>query len=275
MRYDERDDGELLELAQAGWAPAFAVLVYRHGPALLTAFADEPDPLGRVTDVFLRAMRHLPEQDPSAPVDAWLFALAGRPIPEVVPPADGSSLDAVWHALAPRWPDGRHVHRPRPVRRILATVVGAVALGVAVPTIVLGMPANPSGDEIVTVRAQPVEEELEPEPEPAELPSFEFPDIGDPGASTSDDAPVQESTPAPSTNAPTPTAPVVPAPPAPSAPAPAPQEPVELEPEPEPEPPSEPPPPPPPPPPPSDDGGGSGDGGDGGGEGLLPGGGTP
>lgn len=334
MRYDERDDGELLELAQAGWSPAFAVLVHRHAPALLEAFADEPDAADRVTDVFVRAMRKLPDQDPAASVRGWLSALAGRPLREGAPPAtadappatDGAStadgepttdagpttsstptagttgatgtvllwnatsgpdatavvaapaagaggagkahldrqldgtVDAIWRELAGRWPDGRHRRRPRrrrPALRALATVVGAVALGVVVPAIVLGMPPA-TDDEVVTVRARPVEEAPEPEPEsPSDtLPTFEFPDIGDPTPPGRSDTPATEPT-TPGTDTPTPTAPVTPAPP-PTAPEPdpTPVEPVTPPADPEPDPA-------PTPPPTTDPGTGDGGGGDG------------
>lgn len=177
MRYDERDDGELLELARSGWAPAFAVLVHRHAPALLAAFADDPDPFERVTDVFLRAMRELPDHAPTGPVATWLFALAGRRPPEHVPPVAEEALDPIWRELSLRWPDGRNVHRrSRPVVRRLAVIAGALAVGVLVPLVVLGLPAAPD-DDIESVRAQPLEDEPAEEPEPEDVPSFEFPDV--------------------------------------------------------------------------------------------------
>lgn len=177
MRYDERDDGELLELARSGWAPAFAVLVHRHAPALLATFADDPDPFERVTDVFLRAMRELPDHDPPGPVATWLFALAGRRPPEHVPAVAEEALDPIWRELSIRWPDGRHVHRRRPLVRRLAVIAGALAVGVLVPLVVLGLPAAPDDDDIESVRAQPLEEEPAEDPEPEDVPSFEFPDV--------------------------------------------------------------------------------------------------
>jgi hypothetical protein len=226
MRYDERDDGELVELARSGWSPAFAVLVHRHAPALLAAFADDPDPFERVTDVFIRAMRELPDHDPSAPVAAWLFALAGRRPPDHVPSVPEEALDPIWRELSLRWPDGRHIHRRRrPVVRRLAVIAGALALGVLVPLVVLGLPATPDDDAIESVRAQPLEEEPTEEPEPEDVPDFEFPDVTagavEGPTETSDDEP---SAPPPSTDT---QAPMEPAPETTQPPAPAPAEPVE------------------------------------------------
>ncbi|WP_052666245.1 RNA polymerase sigma factor [Nitriliruptor alkaliphilus] len=218
MRYDERDDGELLELAQAGWAPAYAVLVHRHAPALLAAFADDPDPLERVTDVFVRAMRQLPERDPAAPVGPWLFALAGRPVPASVVAIDEETLDPVWRSLAARWPDGRHVHHQRPATRRIVAVLGAIALGIAVPTIVLGLPASAPEEATTSVRAQPLDDEPTEEPEPEELPDFEFPDIGGDGGELPD-GPVDPVTPPSTPRSPSPPPPVVPSP----APSPTPE----------------------------------------------------
>lgn len=214
MRYEERDDGELIELAQAGWAPAFAVLIHRHGPALLTAFADDPDPLDRVEDVLVRAMRQLPDRDPEEPVAPWLFALAGRPEPADVPPVEADELDQLWREVAVLWPDGRHARRrrPRPVLWTAVSVLGAVALGVAVPTIVLGIPAAPDHEPPPSVRAQPLEEE-EPEPaEPEDLPEFEFPDLGDTQAPPTIETPADPVGPpsAPTGPATTPTVPTTP-----------------------------------------------------------------
>lgn len=264
MRYHERDDRELLELAQAGWAPAFAVLVHRHGPALLTAFAEDPDPADRVTDVFVRAMRQLPERDPAEPVGPWLFALAGRPAPETVPDTAPDTMDPIWHRLTPLWPDGRRARRPHPVARKVVTVVGAIALGVAVPTIVLGIPAPSSDQNAAKVRAEPLEDEPVVETRSEELPTFEFPDVGGgDGTQAPADAPTDPVT-TPET-APSPTAPVVPAPaPAPTTTEPPPptvDEPVsEPTTEPTAEPTAEPEPTAPPPPPPSTDGDGDGGG---------------
>jgi hypothetical protein len=221
MRYDERDDSELLELAQAGWSPAFAVLVHRHAPALLAAFADDPDPLERVTDVLLRAMRQLPERDPAAPVGPWLLALAGRPAPAAVPPVDEERLDPVWRQLALRWPDGRHVHHRRPASRLLVTAIGAIAIGIAVPTIVLGIPASAPEDRAESVRAQPLEDEPGDADRPVDLPTFEFPDVSG-GPTEPAPGPVVPVEPPPTADEPVPTAPVVPAPP-PPAPEPTPE----------------------------------------------------
>jgi uncharacterized membrane protein YgcG len=229
MRYDERDDGELLELAASGWAPAFAVLVHRHAPALLVAFADDPDPAERVTDVFLRAMRELPDRAPAGSVSTWLFALAGRPAPEQVPAVPEETLDPIWRELSIRWPDGRHVHRGRPLARRLAVIGGALAVGVLVPLVVLGLPAAPDGDAIESVRAEPLEDAPTEEREPEDIPSFEFPDVTAGAEEAPTDAPDDEP-PAPvappTTDTATPVAPE-PEPEATEDPVPEPVDPVE------------------------------------------------
>jgi hypothetical protein len=178
MRYEERDDDELAELAEAGWSPAFAVLVHRHGPALLAAFTDRPDPVESTFEVFVRAMRRLGKRDTSVPVRGWLFALAGREEPTEVPEPVAASLDHLWRDLAERWPDGRRPRRRHPVLRAIAIAVGCVALGVGVPTVVLGLP-DAAEEPPVSVRAEPLEDAPPDEPEPVDLPDFEFPDVAE------------------------------------------------------------------------------------------------
>lgn len=210
MRYEERSDDELLELAQAGWRPAFAVLVHRYAPALLTAFADTPDPAERTFDVLLRAMKHLPEHDLSEHPGPWFFALAGRPAPARVQAPVEATIDRLWRDLDAQWPDGHvAVRRRAPVLRPLATVLGAIAVGVAVPVIALGLPDGSGEAATETVRAEPLEVVPTDEPEPEQLPAFEFPDVGEPGPATEPAAPIA---PAP-TEPPTPVAPVAPPPP--------------------------------------------------------------
>ncbi|MEX1178623.1 MAG: hypothetical protein WEB09_09195 [Nitriliruptor sp.] len=184
MRYEARSDEELLELAQAGWRGAFAVLVHRHAPALLTAFADAPDPVDRTYDVLLRAMRHLPEVDPDrVEVRSWLFTLAGRMPPTRVQSPLEATVDRIWLDLDARWPDGvSHRTTRRPGLVPFATVLGAIALGVAVPVVVLGLPAASSDVPPESIRAQPIDETPVEAPDPDDLPAFEFPDVGDPTA---------------------------------------------------------------------------------------------
>jgi hypothetical protein len=184
MRYERRRDAELVELAQDGSAPAFAVLVHRHAPAVLAATADAEDPQRATRDVFVRAMRELPDRDPKQPVGPWLTELAGRPAPwttaeEEVAPA---RVDELWRELDRRWPDGRAPRRSRRVLRRVTVAVAAVAIGVAVPAAVLT--ADPTEDEDVTeLRAQPLDDPADvPEPdgeEPRTLPAFEFPEVED------------------------------------------------------------------------------------------------
>lgn len=214
MRYDERDDAELVELAQAGWGPAFAVLVHRHAPMLLAATADDRDPWGATLDVLVRALRQLADRDPSAPVAPWLLELAGRDAPSTVPAADPDELDALWHELDTRWPDGKRPRRRVPAAvRWTALALGAIGVGIAVPAAVINT-APPEDPVTVELRAQPVadaaadvDEELE-EPEP--LPTFEFPDVASDDAGTGDDAPTPDAptTPAAGAEAPADAGPV-------------------------------------------------------------------
>jgi hypothetical protein len=240
MRYEERDDSELVELAQAGWSPAFAVLVHRHAPVLLDAFSDQEDPSARTFDVFVRAMRRLPKLDPALPFRSWLFTLAKRPEPVTNPEPAGETVDRLWCDLSPRWPDGKRPRRRHPILRGAAIAVGAVALGVGVPAIVLGLP-DAAEEPPESVRAQPLEEVPSEEPEPVDLPDFEFPDVAEPPPTPpapTDPAPepTQPAEPAAPAPPPEPTPPPAPAPAPAPTPAPTPAPAPEPEPQPEPEP---------------------------------------
>jgi DNA-directed RNA polymerase specialized sigma24 family protein len=196
MRYEDRDDTELVELAQAGWAPAFAVLVHRHAPLVFAATDDDRDPYRASLDVFVRALRRLPDRDPQAPFGSWLLRLAARPMPATVSRARTTEVDALWRELHARWPDGRLPRRvPRFLKRV-ATAVAAIAIGVAVPAAVLTAfgPADENEEEATELRAQPIGE---PTPEPTEDPAadreplstFEFPDVRDAPAAPAPFAP--------------------------------------------------------------------------------------
>lgn len=178
MRFGDRSDAELIELAKAGWAPAFAVLVHRYAPLVHAARADAADPTGAVTQVFVQAMRELADRDPGAPVAPWLLGLAGaRATPPTPTALTDDELDAIWGELDRRWPDGRPPARPLPWRRA-AAVVGLAVLAGLVPAIVLGVDGNGGVEEPTELRAVPLPDErtevVEEEPED-DAPEFSFP----------------------------------------------------------------------------------------------------
>ncbi|MTV26973.1 hypothetical protein FTX61_16355 [Nitriliruptoraceae bacterium ZYF776] len=233
MQQFARPDAELVELAQAGWGPAFAVLVHRHGPAVLAACADSKDPWQDTLDVFARALRKLHERDPDAEVLPWLLSLAGRPAPDHVPEADPEDLDALWLELDARWPDGRLPRRTPKVLRRTALLVGLLAVGILVPAAVFasGETGGIVDTELDPIRAFPIESEEEPEEEDVEpLPDFELPEVGPA------DEPVAPPTVDPD---PTPDPPATTPPPTTPAPTPPPPPPPPPEPDPEPDPPTD------------------------------------
>lgn len=248
MELRGRDDTELVELAQSGIAPAFAVLVHRHAPRLLTAVADDPDPLATATDVFAAAMRRLPDRDPRAPFGAWTLELADRPAPDRILPSASATLDELWARLQPLWPDGRRrTGRGRRTLTRAAVAAAAIGVGAAVPILVLSAPVDDDG--VPELRAQPLAEDERPAPtidedeDPLEpLPSFEFPDVAPDPAPAPEPQPEPAPQEAPAELEPTepePSPAPAPSPPPAPAPAPAPEpepEPPPAEPEPEPEP---------------------------------------
>lgn len=177
MRYGDRTDAENLASAQAGWAPAFAVLLHRHGPAVRSAVRDEPDPIAATRDVFVTALQELPHMPADTVVRDWLLDIAGTSrVPDPIVPLCEEERDAIWAELTTAWPTRRRPRR-RVLRRI-ALVAGLVALAGAVPTLLLLAEETPERDTI-ELFAHPVVEPTVVEdpvaPEPAALPTFSFP----------------------------------------------------------------------------------------------------
>jgi hypothetical protein len=187
----EGSDPELLEWARAGSAPAFAVLLHRHGSAVRAVVASDPDPTGAVVGTFVHAMRRLKDQPVGTDPGPWLLELAAKEVRDPRAPGDGSSpeldddeRDEIWAELDLRWPAGRV---PRSVPRWVgpsALVLALGALAVLVPYGVLALGANGSDvpDELANIVARPYEEQIGPQPVDEELeenlepPPFEFPD---------------------------------------------------------------------------------------------------
>lgn len=208
MQHSDDSDTELLERARAGSAPAFAVLLYRHGPAVRAVVADHADPLRAMVGTFARAMRELPEPTEGAPRDR-LIELAGAEVdrprpPEPAVPLGPDELDAIWVELDQRWPDGKV---PWSLPRWVgwsASIVVLAAMAVLVPHAVLTFGAN--GDEgpneMAHLVARPFEGELDAAPPAEELeenlepPPFEFPGVPPEPPPESDPEPDPEPDPA-------------------------------------------------------------------------------
>ncbi len=161
MQHAESSDRELLERARAGSAPAFAVLLHRHGPAVRAVVADDPDATGAVIATFVRAMRQLPGSDDGDP-RRRLVELARAEVdhpraPEPTVAPDPDELDEIWAELDLRWPDGKVPrHLPRWVGRS-ASILALAALAVSVPYAVLttGADGDDGPDELGSLVARP------------------------------------------------------------------------------------------------------------------------
>lgn len=217
MEFSALSDAELVKLSRGGSAPAFAVLVHRHGPAVRALVSNDEDPVGAVISTYVAAMRHL-DTEPGDPaqVRGWLLRLASAQVREPIavggaplPALDEDELDEIWAELDLRWPDGRV---PRHVPAWLgwtALVVAIVSLGVLVPYVALTWgngDRDASIDEVL--RAEPyahedflgADDEVELEQTEVEDLEFELPpiDFGDPGTqTTTDPEPTQPADPPP------------------------------------------------------------------------------
>ncbi|MFP4311176.1 MAG: hypothetical protein ACLFS9_04235 [Nitriliruptoraceae bacterium] len=161
----------LLTRARAGDAGAFAALVHRYAPVLHAAAteagADDLD--AAVTTALRRAMRRLEAAEP-ADLASWFVGLLPAPrrgqdiaVPdeEHVAPLPDPQVDAIWAALAPRWPTGRRpVRVPRWVGQV-ALVLVLVALSVALPILLLTSQEVDNGqpEPLAEVIAEPLEED--------------------------------------------------------------------------------------------------------------------
>lgn len=160
MRFGDRSDAELIRLAQAGWAPAFAVLVHRYAPVVRATRPRSEPAAPLVTSVFLHAMRELAGRDPAAPVLPWLLRIAGAGTksPPTPAPLSSEELDAIWAELHRFWPDGLRHARARPWRRAAAVACLAVLAGL-IPAMVLGVDGTGVDTEPLELRAVPLPDE--------------------------------------------------------------------------------------------------------------------
>jgi hypothetical protein len=222
VRFGDRSDEELIRLAQAGWAPAFAVLVHRYAPVVRATRPRAEPAVPFLTHVFLQAMRELRSRDPRAPVAPWLLGIAGAGARSAKAPVPLSTeeLDAIWTRLHGSWPNG-HRHAPAVPWRRTAAIIGLAALAGLVPAVVLGADGTDADGELLELRAVPLpdersatvaedqdeddepdfsfpttpEEQEAPPPEPVEPPPSETepaqpdpaPEPEDPGAGADDD----------------------------------------------------------------------------------------
>jgi hypothetical protein len=179
VRFGDRSDEELIRLAQAGWAPAFAVLVHRYAPVVRATRPRAEPAVPFLTHVFLQAMRELRSRDPHAPVAPWLLGIAGagaRSAKAPVPLAT-EELDAIWTRLHGSWPNG-HRHAPAFPWRRTAAVIGLAALAGLVPAVVLGADSTDADGELLELRAVPLPDERTAtvaEDEDDDEPDFSFP----------------------------------------------------------------------------------------------------
>ncbi|MFA9444980.1 hypothetical protein [Egicoccus sp. AB-alg6-2] len=181
MRYGDRSDADLMASAQAGWSPAFAVLLHRHGPAVRSAVRDEADPITATRDVFLTAIDELPQMDPQFPVREWLLDIAGTDqVPDPIIPLREDERDAIWASLVEAWP-GRP-RAPRTALRRTVLVVGLVLLSALVPTLVFLADEAPPR-EVQELSAHPVvdenAEQTVPDEDATPTPTFSFPSVPD------------------------------------------------------------------------------------------------
>jgi hypothetical protein len=192
VQHSDGSDAELVERARAGSAPAFAVLLHRHGPAVRAVVAGDRDPTGAVIGTFVTAMRRLPDHPVDDTPRDWLLQLAASEVREPrtadaqpAPDLEPDELDEIWAELDLRWPDGRV---PRTVPRWVgwsALVITLAALAILVPYTVLTLGGN--GDdgpnELAGLVARPFEDPDAEAPvdeapdEDLEPPPFVFPDV--------------------------------------------------------------------------------------------------
>jgi hypothetical protein len=202
-------DAQLLELARAGSAPAFASLLHRHRHRLQRAASRSEDPAGTLEVAGVTAMRALRSErggpeDGGVSVDpgGWLVGLVATEAarapapPQVEPMLPGDWFARLWVDLDRRWPSGRR--RPQPPRWATALLAALLLAGGAGTATFVVLTQDQQTEVVGELVATPLEgggalrapaEEVEREPEEApelfgdvelgELPSY---DLLGPGA---------------------------------------------------------------------------------------------
>jgi hypothetical protein len=165
-------EAALLARARAGDPSGFAALVHRYAPMLHAAAhsAGHDDPDAAVVAALTRAMRRLDVAD-AADLAGFLVGLLELPRartdevtvpdPDEVAPLPTAEVDAIWAALAPRWPKGRRpVRLPRWVGHV-ALVAVLLVLSVAIPVLLLATAddAEQGPAPLAEVIAEPLEED--------------------------------------------------------------------------------------------------------------------
>ncbi len=181
-------DADLVELAAAGSAPAFASLLHRHRDVLHRGALRAEHPEDAVESALVAAVRDLRRgrlraDDLRDQLDTLMESAVredrGRPGVERLLPPDW--FDRVWVRVEDRWPTGRRrLRAPRWTWHVVGAVVLAVA-GAAGTFLVVT--ADVTTEVVSQLVAEPIEEFDAPAPDeapaPEEQPSTESPELFD------------------------------------------------------------------------------------------------
>lgn len=177
-------DADLVELASAGSAPAFASLLHRHRDVVQRGALRAEHPQRTVEATMLAALRdvrrgRLPVGDPrehlARLVDTEVLRDPGRPGVERILPADW--FDRAWVRVERRWPTGRRrVRPPRWAGYVAASLLLVAAGGVGTALVVT---ADVTTEVVSELVAEPIEDPQvlvvpgpQVEPEPEEVPEL-------------------------------------------------------------------------------------------------------
>jgi hypothetical protein len=156
-------DLELLELARAGSAPAFASLLHRHREVLDRSALRAEHPERALESAMLAAIRELRRDAVSSDdLRGWLVALVeeqverdpGRPGVERMLPAD--SFDRQWVRAERHWPSGRRL--PSPPRWAVQVAIALMIATVGAGGAYLVVTAEMTTEVIRDLIAEPVED---------------------------------------------------------------------------------------------------------------------
>lgn len=177
-------DADLVELASAGSAPAFASLLHRHRDVVQRGALRAEHPLRAVEATMLTALRDVrrgrlsaddPREHLARVVDAEVLRDPGRPGVERILPADW--FDHAWVRVERRWPTGRRrIRPPRWAGYVAASLLLVGAGGVGT---VLVVTADVTTEVVSELVAEPIEDPQvlvvpgpQVDPEPEEVPEL-------------------------------------------------------------------------------------------------------